>query len=148
MILALAWASDGCLLFLRDWLHLPTYLVASIEHLRQQNQQHFLPIRKFPLRADSPFSTSFFRAGRIKANKPRLSASSTSIMATRSLLMAICLLAMPLASWAHTVIVYPGWRGDNLVTNATFPYGMQWMYPCKHINYQYDIYQLLFATDG
>jgi len=31
---------------------------------------------------------------------------------------------------AHTVMSYPGWRGDNLVTNDTFPYGMQWMYPC------------------
>jgi len=31
---------------------------------------------------------------------------------------------------AHTVLTYPGWRGDNLVTNDTFPYGMQWMYPC------------------
>lgn len=62
------------------------------------------------------------------------------------------------ASWsslaaAHTVIVYPGWRGNNIHTNGTasptdpsivpgslginwdngtygFPYGMQWMYPC------------------
>lgn len=31
---------------------------------------------------------------------------------------------------AHTVITYPGWRGNNLITNKTFPYGMQWMYPC------------------
>ncbi|KAK0937970.1 hypothetical protein LTR29_010417 [Friedmanniomyces endolithicus] len=51
---------------------------------------------------------------------------------------------------AHTVITYPGWRGDNLHTNGTlpedcpectgidrfdngtvyFPWGMQWMYPC------------------
>lgn len=31
---------------------------------------------------------------------------------------------------AHIVMTYPGWRGDNLVTNATFPYGMQWMFPC------------------
>ena len=54
---------------------------------------------------------------------------------------------------AHTVIVYPGWRGNNIHTNGTvsptdaniipgslgitydngsygFPYGMQWMYPC------------------
>ncbi|KAL1311597.1 hypothetical protein AAFC00_001710 [Neodothiora populina] len=50
---------------------------------------------------------------------------------------------------AHTVITYPGWRGNNLITNGTlpehdpsalgenyvdgsytFPYGMQWMYPC------------------
>lgn len=60
------------------------------------------------------------------------------------------------ATWnlatAHTVITYPGWRGNNLHTtgalpetnpdsigidynNSTgeveFPYGMQWMYPCK-----------------
>ncbi|KAF2138965.1 uncharacterized protein K452DRAFT_196837, partial [Aplosporella prunicola CBS 121167] len=62
-----------------------------------------------------------------------------------------------IASWwsalvaAHTVITYPGWRGNNLHTNGTnedetikpgslginyengsytFPYGMQWMYPC------------------
>jgi hypothetical protein len=33
---------------------------------------------------------------------------------------------------AHTVLTYPGWRGDNLVTNDTFPYGMQWMYPCEY----------------
>lgn len=32
---------------------------------------------------------------------------------------------------AHTIITYPGWRGNNLVTNSSFPYGMQWMYPCK-----------------
>lgn len=56
-------------------------------------------------------------------------------MAARSLLVDVCLLALPLLSLAHTVIVYPGWRGDNLVTNATFPYGMQWMYPCKHTLY-------------
>ncbi|KAI5918465.1 hypothetical protein F4810DRAFT_573338 [Camillea tinctor] len=31
---------------------------------------------------------------------------------------------------AHIVITYPGWRGDNLITNETWPYGMQWMYPC------------------
>lgn len=56
---------------------------------------------------------------------------------------------------AHTVIVYPGWRGNNIHTNGTasptdpsiipgslginydngtlgFPYGMQWMYPCEY----------------
>ncbi|KAL4896084.1 hypothetical protein BDV59DRAFT_171987 [Aspergillus ambiguus] len=49
---------------------------------------------------------------------------------------------------AHTVIVYPGYRGNNLHTNGTvegadglgaavdsngsyvYPYGMQWIYPC------------------
>ena len=57
---------------------------------------------------------------------------------------------------AHPVIVYPGWRGNNIHTNGTvsdtdpsikpgslginyengtygFPYGMQWMYPCTLI---------------
>ncbi|KAF2862052.1 hypothetical protein K470DRAFT_213566 [Piedraia hortae CBS 480.64] len=53
-------------------------------------------------------------------------------------------------STAHTVITYPGWRGNNLHTNGSlpqdtpssigidiaengtlsFPFGMQWMYPC------------------
>jgi hypothetical protein len=52
---------------------------------------------------------------------------------------------------AHTVITYPGWRGNNLHTNGTvpehnpeaigvdydngtvsFPWGMQWIYPCKY----------------
>lgn len=32
---------------------------------------------------------------------------------------------------AHIVISYPGWRGNNLITNSTFPYGMQWTFPCK-----------------
>lgn len=57
---------------------------------------------------------------------------------------------------SHTVLTYPGWRGDNLRTtgyvenntdfpipegalsvnydkdgNVTFPYGMQWVYPCE-----------------
>lgn len=31
---------------------------------------------------------------------------------------------------AHIVIEYPGWRGNNLITNETFPYGMQWIFPC------------------
>lgn len=68
-------------------------------------------------------------------------------------------LVFVVASWslatAHTVIVYPPWRGNNIHTNGTvsdtdpnivpgsiginydkekdtygFPYGMQWMYPC------------------
>jgi hypothetical protein len=32
---------------------------------------------------------------------------------------------------AHTVLTYPGWRGNNLISNDTFPHGMQWMYPCE-----------------
>lgn len=49
----------------------------------------------------------------------------------RSLILAVA--ASTLAA-AHTVITYPGWRGDNLITNETFPYGMQWMYPCGGMN--------------
>lgn len=30
----------------------------------------------------------------------------------------------------HIVMTYPGWRGNNLHTNDSFPFGMQWMYPC------------------
>lgn len=32
---------------------------------------------------------------------------------------------------AHTVITYPGWRGDNLAITEDFPFGMQWAYPCE-----------------
>ncbi|KAF3759955.1 hypothetical protein M406DRAFT_65324 [Cryphonectria parasitica EP155] len=59
---------------------------------------------------------------------------------------------------AHTVITYPGWRGDNLITNDTFPYGMQWMYPCGAVALQPGWFQghqtafmyvnLGFGTDG
>ncbi|THX90176.1 hypothetical protein D6C77_00754 [Aureobasidium pullulans] len=64
-----------------------------------------------------------------------------SILAAFGLQLAIVL--------AHTVITYPPWRGNNLITNGTepqydmtatgencvdgqktFPYGQQWMYPC------------------
>lgn len=45
-----------------------------------------------------------------------------------SLLLSLALTALV---EAHSVLVYPGTRGNNLITNDTFPYGMQWMYPCK-----------------
>ena len=65
---------------------------------------------------------------------------------------ALALLASISIAQAHTVITYPGWRGNNLHTNGTlpeddpealgitydqngtaaFPWGMQWMYPCEH----------------
>ncbi|OAP65663.1 hypothetical protein AYL99_01635 [Fonsecaea erecta] len=67
----------------------------------------------------------------------------------RMLLVLLSLLGLVSA---HTVITYPGWRGDNLKSNGTtvetnglgqyaignsvaqqdylYPYGMQWMYPC------------------
>jgi len=44
--------------------------------------------------------------------------------------IASVLLLLSTGGNAHNVITYPGWRGDNLITNDTFPYGMQWMYPC------------------
>lgn len=58
---------------------------------------------------------------------------------------ALCFSLLLNFACSHTVITYPGWRGDNLITNGTipeaqglgigpdtsYPYGMQWMYPCK-----------------
>jgi hypothetical protein len=35
---------------------------------------------------------------------------------------------------AHIIISYPGWRGNNLITDDQFPYGMQWMFPCGGLN--------------
>ncbi|KAI1778720.1 hypothetical protein F4818DRAFT_226846 [Hypoxylon cercidicola] len=48
-----------------------------------------------------------------------------------SILLAVA--ASALAA-AHTIITYPGWRGDNLITNSSWPYGMQWSYPCGGIS--------------
>jgi hypothetical protein len=78
----------------------------------------------------------------------------TIIMLSRSSLStsAIALLSLFLSfAHSHSVITYPGWRGDNLHTNGTvldtnglgdgylnnnvqekiWPYGMQWSYPCE-----------------
>jgi hypothetical protein len=49
-----------------------------------------------------------------------------------SLLLAV---ALATVASAHIVISYPGWRGNNLITNDTFPYGMQWMFPCGGLDY-------------
>jgi hypothetical protein len=46
---------------------------------------------------------------------------------------ALLTLAFAALTSAHIVITYPGWRGNNLIENATFPYGMQWMYPCESL---------------
>jgi len=77
----------------------------------------------------------------------------TFMMLSRSSLSsrAIALLSLLISLvHSHTVITYPGWRGDNLHTNGTveetnglgvyyangsqesaiWPYGMEWMYPC------------------
>jgi len=52
-------------------------------------------------------------------------------MATPALLRSffVAVVGAALTS-AHTIITYPGWRGNNLITNSTWPYGMQWIYPC------------------
>jgi hypothetical protein len=49
----------------------------------------------------------------------------------RMLPSVLITLAVATIATAHTVISYPGWRGDNLITNETWPYGMQWIYPCQ-----------------
>lgn len=65
----------------------------------------------------------------------------------RRILNLVVLLCLERLAHAHTVITYPGWRGDNLHTNGTveetnglgagyvngswiWPYGMLWNYPC------------------
>jgi hypothetical protein len=54
--------------------------------------------------------------------------TTTKILAV----IASVLLLLSTGGNAHNVITYPGWRGDNLITNDTFPYGMQWTYPCEY----------------
>lgn len=51
-------------------------------------------------------------------------------MRVTSMRIAGALLAFMANAAAHIVITYPGTRGHNLVTNDTFPYGMQFEYPC------------------
>jgi hypothetical protein len=67
----------------------------------------------------------------------------------------------------HLVMVYPGWRGDNLKDSGklpdgsipqdglgvglsndslTYPYGMQWIYPCTYTSHQYFGTSLLIRT--
>ncbi|KAL8672984.1 MAG: hypothetical protein Q9168_002578 [Polycauliona sp. 1 TL-2023] len=60
------------------------------------------------------------------------------------LTVAACLSTLYSLVSSHTVITYPGWRGNNLHSpgniaeenglgagnNGTYPYGMQWIYPC------------------
>ncbi|KZL77712.1 GPI anchored protein [Colletotrichum tofieldiae] len=46
-----------------------------------------------------------------------------------SLTIALCWLFAACAQ-GHTVISYPGWRGNTFITNETYPFGMQWTYPC------------------
>jgi hypothetical protein len=69
------------------------------------------------------------------------------------------ILVVAVLSWitsvsAHTIIVYPGYRGNNLHSNGTvedsnglgqamvngsmiYPYGMEWMYPCMYSHHRF-----------
>ncbi|KAK1754361.1 hypothetical protein QBC47DRAFT_216835 [Echria macrotheca] len=47
-------------------------------------------------------------------------------------LITILACILPLAQ-GHTILTYPPWRGNTLITNASFPFGMQWTYPCGGI---------------
>jgi hypothetical protein len=40
------------------------------------------------------------------------------------------LLASAAQVQAHTVLTYPAWRGNNLLSNDSFPFGMARTYPC------------------
>ncbi|KAB5578048.1 hypothetical protein GE09DRAFT_538951 [Coniochaeta sp. 2T2.1] len=56
------------------------------------------------------------------------------------------LLAFLSLSEAHIVFTYPGTRGNNLITNETFPYAMQWTYPCGGLNVTQN--RTYFPTSG
>jgi hypothetical protein len=47
------------------------------------------------------------------------------------------ILAIASLAEAHIVFTYPGTRGNNLITNETFPYAMQWNYPCSSLPTKY-----------
>ncbi len=74
----------------------------------------FFPSFSFPLRV-LPF--------RLGSNNPNMASAKVAL-----LLYAWCSLAR--VAVGHVVLTYPGWRGNNLILNDTFPFGMQWMYPC------------------
>ncbi|KAL8696005.1 MAG: hypothetical protein Q9201_007868 [Fulgogasparrea decipioides] len=66
------------------------------------------------------------------------------LLSQSHLTVAACLSSLFSVVSSHTVITYPGWRGNNLHSpgniaeekglgageNGTYPYGMQWIYPC------------------
>jgi hypothetical protein len=64
-----------------------------------------------------------------------------------NMILSTLLVLLPAIASCHTVISYPGWRGDNLLVNGSveetnglgvgisigqlaYLYGMQWIYPC------------------
>lgn len=61
--------------------------------------------------------------------KPRFKMALTISMPMA--LLALVALLVPSFVEAHTVLTYPGWRGNTLSQNDKFPFGMQWTYPCK-----------------
>lgn len=79
------------------------------------------------------------------------------------LVLTLALLLLGLVD-AHTVIVYPGYRGNNLITNGTieeanglgaasqngsmiYPYGMEWIYPCTSYTNDISTCMLLLTLD-
>ena len=55
--------------------------------------------------------------------------TATQLQSTMQLSILLSTVLATLTS-AHVVLTYPGTRGNNLVQNDTWPYGMQWSYPC------------------
>ena len=95
-------------------------------------------------------------------------ATSTMLRLPTSILAIVVALGL---ARAHTVITYPGWRGNSLQANGTvpeenpdsrgidyitengtyaFPWGMQWMYPCaySHTPRRSEMYGRLISPGG
>src|SRR5690349_832118 len=45
----------------------------------------------------------------------------------------VAFLAAAIQVQGHAVLTYPAWRGNNLISNASFPFGMARNYPCGGI---------------
>lgn len=98
-------------MFISGWTSL-----TSLVHPWQDIRQHSKGTGGTPERSDSGISPINSRIYRL------------SKMYSVWLLLWTTFLAL---AQSHTVITYPGWRGNNLNTNDEFPYGMQRSYPCE-----------------
>lgn len=110
-----------------NWI--PAYLPP---YIRYQSRKQYIHHILTKTQSSKDFQTHILRTG---VTQTLFTISNTQLytrykMFTTRILTLLAIATSALVQ-AHTVITYPGWRGDNLITNETFPYGMQWMYPCE-----------------
>ena len=75
--------------------------------------------------------TDIHRVSHVTERTDTMLSRSSSSPASPPLLLLLLLAAFSSLVSSHTIITYPGSRGNNLKPgNASFPYDMQWQYPC------------------